>query len=223
MSDIILVIVAHPDDEALGCGGNIAKHVKNGDKVNVLFLTDGVSARIDQTKANKKERKKAAEKASKTLGIKKTFFKDFPDNKLDELPILEIIKAIEEIVKKIKPKIVYTHHYGDLNIDHKITHSAVMTALRPLPDNSVKEIYTFEVLSSTEWSSQFKETFSPNMFVDINEFFDIKIKALQAYSYEMREFPHARSYENIKALSTYRGSSVGLNKAEAFMVIRLIN
>jgi N-acetylglucosamine malate deacetylase 1 len=223
VSEVVLVIVAHPDDEALGCGGTIAKHVKNGDEVNVLFLTNGVSARLNQTEKNINERTKNAKKAGKILGLKQMFFKNFPDNQLDTVPMLQITKTIEEIILITKPKIIYTHHYGDLNIDHRITHSAVMTASRPLPDTSVKEIYTFEVLSSTEWSYDVSSIFFPTMFVDIEDFFNQKVKSLEAYSIEMREHPHSRSIEHIKALAVHRGASIGKNKAESFMVMRLIN
>ena len=222
MSKIILVVAAHPDDEALGCGGTIAKHVKNGDIVNVMFITNGVSARLDQTSKNIKERKISAVKAGKILGFNKMIFKDFPDNQLDTVPILKIIQSIEKIIKEINPEIIYTHHYGDLNIDHKITHYAVMTASRPLPNTSVKEIYTFEVLSSTEWSFSLENSFSPNIFVNIEGFLDLKISSLKAYSLEMRGAPHSRSLKHIRALAIHRGSCVGINMAESFMVMRLI-
>ena len=147
----ILVVAAHPDDEVLGCGGTIAKHISEGDEVHTLFIADGVKSRTKRVKNDFEDRNKACNLAQSFLRIKSTNFLEFPDNKLDSIPLLNIIQKIESIIEKIRPKIVYTHHHGDLNIDHKITHNATLTACRPLPDSSVKEIYGFEVISSTDF------------------------------------------------------------------------
>lgn len=215
MTDRILVIAAHPDDEALGCGGTIARHVAEGDDVHVLFVADGETSRVMAAKPN---RNIAAFEASKVLGTQPPIFFDYADQKLDTLPLLEITQDIESVVANIKPTIVYTHHAGDLNNDHRIVHQAAMTALRPLPGSTVRAIYAFEVLSSTEWGTGFW----PNHFVDIWNHLHRKFDALEKYEAEMRPYPHARCSESVTALARIRGTSVGVNMAEAFMTLRSI-
>jgi len=157
----ILVVAAHPDDEVLGCGGTIVRHVDNGDKVFILFLSDGVTSRINYSDKNDKlMRIKAGIDASICLGVEAPQFLNLPDNKMDTIPFLNVVQEVEKVISKIKPSVVYTHHAGDLNIDHQITHKAVMTAARPQPDCLIHEIYSFEVLSSTEWSAPSSESFS---------------------------------------------------------------
>lgn len=217
----VLIVVAHADDEALGCGGTIAKHVANGDIVQLLILADGVTSRSNTTTFESADRNHASDKATKILGIDHTVRLDLPDNCLDSLPLLKIVQAIENVIQKFRPSVIYTHHYGDLNVDHQITHRAVMTACRPLPGHCVKEIYTFEVLSSTEWNISFAQSFLPQLFVDITDYLDTKMKALEAYQLEMRPAPHSRSFKHIHALSLHRGHSSGVDFAEAFMVMRI--
>ena len=214
----ILVIVAHPDDETLGCGATIAKHTKNGDKVQVVFVADGFSSR----EVKNGERNLPATEVAGVLGCENPIFLDFPDNQLDVVSLLEIVKKIENIINDLQPNIIYTHYFGDLNIDHQITHKAVMTACRPQPDFCVKEIYSFETLSATHWQSSSMGAFNPNYFVDVSDFMKKKMKALQCYDNEMRKAPHARSYESVENLAKFRGSLVGVNYAEAFLVERLI-
>ncbi len=220
----ILVIVAHPDDEILGCGGTIAKYVKKGSSVSVLFLSDGEMSRLSN-RINKKifYRKKCALKAMKCLGVKKSYFEDLPDNSFDTEGMLNIVKKIEEYIKKINPDTILTHHYDDLNIDHQITSKAVITACRPRLNNSVNLILFFEILSSTEWNiSSKKQTFRPNWFEDISRFINVKTRAMKCYPKELRKTPHSRSLNTIKALSVFRGSSAGLKYAEAFELGRKI-
>ena len=215
----VLIFAAHPDDEVLGCGGTIARHIHNGDKVQVVFLADGFGSRN-----NGSNRDASAKEASKLLGCETPIFLNFPDNQLDNVILLHIVKKLEEIIGNFLPSIIYTHHYGDLNIDHQVTHRAVMTACRPQPNFSVKEIYTFEIVSATHWQSvSMGGLFSPNYFVDVSDFINKKMDALHCYASEMREYPHARSYEALQNLSKFRGSSIGVRDAEAFCVERLIN
>jgi LmbE family N-acetylglucosaminyl deacetylase len=214
-SQTVLIVAAHPDDELLGCGGAIARHAREGAKVYVLFMTDGVGAR--GATGGEAARRKSAEAALKILGAEAPMFLDFPDNAMDGVPLLDIVKKIEEAVARVKPSIVYTHHGGDLNVDHQVTHRAIMTACRPLPGSSVRAIYGFEVLSSTEWSLA---PFHPARFVGID--IELKLKALREYHQEMREAPHARSYEAVRALAVVRGASAGLPAAEGFSVLRLV-
>ncbi len=218
----ILIIVAHPDDEVLGCGATIAKHTDKGDKVSIVFLADGVSSRIQQ-KESIKQRHQATYKALDILNCEKPIFLNFPDNKLDGVILLDVVQKLEAIIYNIKPNIIYTHHYGDLNIDHQITHKAVMTVARPQPSFCVKEIYSFEILSATHWQSHsMRGFFNPNYFIDIGNFIDKKIQALKCYDKEMRTYPHAKSYQAIKSLAIFRGTTVGIKYAEAFCVEKLI-
>lgn len=217
----ILVVAAHPDDEALGAAGTLARHAAEGDQVHIVFLADGEGARgsVD----NLSNRRQAAQAAGKVMGAISVQFEDFPDNQMDTVPTLNVAQSVEKIIAQIKPDIIYTHHGGDLNIDHQITHRAVLTACRPQPDFCVKEIYGFEVLSSTEWASPDQDNaFRPVHHVDISKYYAHKKKALECYDSEMRDFPHARSYEAVEALATLRGVQVGLNKAESFTIIRSI-
>ena len=222
MNKTILVVAAHTDDEALGCGGTIAKHVAQGDIVYAVFLADGVSSRPEASEQELEARNTAAAKAHQLLGIEKSYMLGFPDNRMDSVPLLDIVHKLEAVVVEVQPDVVYTHHNGDLNIDHRITHQAVLTACRPAPGASVKEIYAFEVLSATEWSTPGFLPFIPNVFIDISDHLETKMQALLAYEVEMREEPHSRSLINAKRLAYYRGSCVGVTAAESYSLIRLL-
>lgn len=221
----ILVIAAHPDDEVLGCGGSIAKFSAGGDKVFALILGEGAMSRFDTRKDGLKSKapaklKAASARVARIMGIKMVSMFNFPDNRFDTVPLLEIAKVIEKVKNGIKPDIVYTHHRDDLNIDHRITYDAVLTACRPLKGETVKEIYSFEVPSSTEWN--YPASFNPDVFIDINRTICKKIAALKCYKSELRQFPHPRSEEGARHLAAYRGSMAGLNCAEAFETVRII-
>jgi len=225
-NNTVLVVAAHPDDEVLGCGGTILRHANNGDKVFILFLADGETSRINNKndELSNLDRIHAGVTASASLGAERPQFVNLPDNRMDTIPFLDIVQEIESIINEINPEVIYTHHFGDLNIDHQITHKAVMTAARPQPNCSVREIYSFEVLSSTEWSTPSPElSFVPNFFVNISTTLDQKLLALKAYSDEMRDFPHSRSVESVVFLARYRGATMGMNAAEAFKVERILN
>jgi LmbE family N-acetylglucosaminyl deacetylase len=220
----ILVVASHPDDEVLGCGGTLYNLRKKGAKISCLFLSDGESSR-KHPKINKliSERRKQAIKAGKILGINKINFGNFPDNSMDTVPILKIIQFIEKTIKEVRPDAIFTHFESDLNIDHQITSKAVITACRPIKNQTVKSIIFFEILSSSEWNISTKnKSFKPNYFVDIGKSIKFKLKALKIYNREMRKWPHPRSIEGVKLLSKTRGSSVGLLNAEAFIVGRHI-
>ena len=220
MSKTIIFVAAHADDEVLGCGGTIARHTANGDTVHVVFMADGVGSRGQREAAALMERNKARDAALHILGVSYSHALDFPDNQLDSIPLLDIVKAIEPIIQKAAPEIIYTHHYGDLNVDHRITHQAVMTACRPQPGSIVREILTFEVMSSTEWASSGLAPFIPNTYIDISNFLQIKLQALAAYELEMRPAPHSRSIAHLEILARHHGHCVGVEAAEAFMVMR---
>lgn len=218
----ILVVAAHPDDEILGVGGTILKHIKNGDEVSILILGDGETSK--GAKANILKRQRQAQKAGKTLGAKEIILEKFPDNSFDAIPLLKIVKKVEEILQKVKPEIVYTHFFYDLNIDHRLTFEAVLTACRPQPNFFVKKILAFETPSSTEWQiKDAQHAFCPTEYVDISKFINKKIEALKIYKSELREYSHPRSIEGMKILSKWRGLEVGLRYAEAFQVIRTLS
>ncbi|MEL7388157.1 MAG: PIG-L deacetylase family protein [Pseudomonadota bacterium] len=218
----VLVVAAHADDEVLGCGGAIAKHVAVGDHVSICFMTDGVGAR-EHGKKEAAARQSAAKAAIAELGVTQFEQHAFPDNQMDTVPCLTIAKAVEAQVQLRQPDIVYTHHSGDLNVDHRATHEAVMTALRPQPGAPTKTILAFEVMSNTEWRAPAPATaFIPDWYVDISDFLELKMAALDRYQMELRAWPHARSLEALRHLAGYRGACVGVAAAEGFKLIRNI-
>ncbi|WP_180271522.1 PIG-L deacetylase family protein [Fredinandcohnia onubensis] len=229
MIKTVLVIAAHPDDEVLGCGGTIARHVKEGDKVHTVILAEGITSR-DKTRnrnAHKEELSElgiAAKRANEILGVHSLKLIDLPDNRLDSLNRLDLIKIVEELINEIKPNIIYTHHIGDVNIDHRRIHEAVITACRPFPQNNfVEELLFFETASSTEWmTTGSAPPFVPNWYVDITDTLSLKLKSLQAYDYEMREWPHARSIKALEYQACWRGANIGKQAAEAFLLGRKI-
>jgi N-acetylglucosamine malate deacetylase 1 len=218
--ETVLVVAAHPDDEALGCGGTIARHIAAGDAVHVLFVADGVRGRGEGRDAIA-QRRANCHHALALLGVKEPSFLDLVDQKLDATPLYDVTTAIENATRDLRPDVVYTHHAGDLNADHRVVSQAVLTAFRPLPGAAGRCIYGFEVASSTEWAfGSTGEDFRPARFVDISATFDAKMAALRAYDGEMRNFPHARSYKAVEALAVWRGATVGVPYAEAFTVFR---
>lgn len=224
----VLVVAAHPDDEVIGCGGTISIFASEGCEVYTLILGEGITSRDASRDRHKREEeirtlKKQVEDANNILGVKKIYTFDFPDNRFDTVPLLDIIKTIEKIKCDIKPDIVFTHHQGDLNIDHQITFRAVMTACRPIKDESVKEIYSFEIPSSTEWNAPSSLTyFMPDYFVNINKSLEAKTNALKEYKTELRDFPHPRSLKAVELNAKQWGVRVGVGAAEAFKIVRLI-
>lgn len=222
MSNKVLVVAAHPDDEVLGCGGTISRHVGFGDQVHVITMTDGVSSRLGATDEQIQKRKNSMENSLKILGCSSSQNLGFDDNQLDSTLLLRIVRKIERVFSELKPDVVYTHHHNDLNVDHRLTHDAVMTASRPMPGCSIKELYGFEILSSTEWATPGLGPFIPNLYVDITKFLSKKLEAIKAYSQEMRPSPHSRSLEHVEILARHRGLTVGVEAAEAFAIYRIL-
>ncbi|ASY21915.1 GlcNAc-PI de-N-acetylase [Candidatus Planktophila dulcis] len=212
----VLVIAAHPDDETLGMGGTIHKLGLLGSRVRVVFLSDGVNSRED-IRESLVSRRTAATKALKILNCSDVYFCDYPDNSMDSVTLIDIVKTIEDSINDFSPTVLFTHFPHDLNVDHRITGQACLVAARPKVNCKIKSLLFFEVQSSTEWNfgaSQFK----PNMFVDITESFEVKMKALREYQVEIEAFPEARSFAGIEARSMVRGVTVGVSNAEAFQI-----
>lgn len=225
MSKIVLIVAAHPDDEVLGCFGTVARLIKEGYEAYTLILGEGKTSRNDVREYRKHKDdilllNREIQSANSLIGVKKVYIESFPDNRFDSVDLLDIVKAISRVKNEVCPDIIFTHYKNDLNIDHQITFSAVITATRPMKGESVKEIYSFEVLSSTEW--MYPLSFSPDIFFDISKTLDIKVKAMEIYDSELRPYPHPRSTEGIRLNALYQGMRVNLESAEAFKVVRLL-
>ncbi len=221
----ILVIAAHPDDEMLGCGGTLARLLESGASVTILLLGEGPTARLGCSKEGQDETRHNAQhsavKSAEVLGIGDVRFGRLPDNSFDTVPFLSIVQLIEKVADEVKPGLVFTHHAGDLNLDHQLTHKATITAFRPLPGCSPTTILAFEVLSSTEYTTPNSlPPFLPNLYVDISGCLDRKQKALEKYTSEMRAWPHPRSHEAVEHLARLRGCECGVEAAEAFVLCR---
>jgi LmbE family N-acetylglucosaminyl deacetylase len=217
----VAVIAAHPDDEVLGCGGTIRRHTLAGDEVWTVILADGEGSRDAAGKEAVAAREVAMRAAAEILGIRHHATHRLPDNRLDAMPLLDLIKIVEAHIREIAPAVVYTHHAGDLNVDHRCVNQAVLTACRPQPGIAVRRIAFFEIPSSTEWQMPSSAAaFTPNHFVDIGATLDAKMAALKAYCGEMRRWPHARSYEAVEHLARWRGATIGCTAAEAFVIGR---
>ena len=232
----VLIIAAHPDDEILGMGGTISKHTSQNDDVTIIYMATGITARRELSndkheiknipKITQQQWQKEinqlridAKKSAKLLSVKNVKFYDFPDNEMDGIQLLKVVKIIEKEIKETKPDRIYTNHYGDLNVDHKVVSNAVLTACRP-SSFLVKEIFCFEVLSSTEWSYPYN--FSPNYFSNIEKHLTQKVNAMKSFKSELKKFPHPRSLENIRNVAARWGSVCGFKAAEAFEMIRKI-
>ena len=223
-----LVVAAHPDDEVLGCGGTIARLSAEGWAVHVHIVAEGSTSRDDvrdviKHNDNLSDLRAAAKSASAILGARSLAFSEMPDNRMDGIELLDIVKLVDTDVQRLKPRLVLTHHAGDVNIDHRIIHDAVIAACRPQPGHCVRELLFYEVMSSTEWSPPSStRPFAPDTFFDISNFLAKKREALHAYQTEMRPFPHARSIDAVEALARWRGATVGCAAAEAFVQGRRI-
>lgn len=222
----VLVIAAHPDDEVLGLGGTLIKHVKEGDEVHLLIVTDGSSSQYRDKKeiqsiiiAKEKETKMCAN----ILGITSIRYGKLQDMKLDNSPHIDINCVIEKAIREIQPDVVYTHFWGDVNLDHVAVFKSTLVATRPCVGQCVKELYCYYVPSSTEWGVYNVNTaFIPNVYVDISKYAEVKYKAINSYKTELRKYPHPRSIEYIEKLDEICGLNVGLDRAEAFVQIRKI-
>ncbi len=224
----ILVVAAHPDDEILGVGGTIARHTASGVKVCSLIVGEGLTSRFalrEDAGAEILERLHGKTmKAAAALGIGEVWVENFADNRFDSVDLLDIVKAVEKRINQLQPTVIYTHHGGDLNVDHQRTYQAVLTATRPMQGQPVKEIYTFETVSSTEWNFTYgDQQFSPNVFIRLTDRqFERKLAAMKEYETELCEYPHPRSLEMLKAVALRWGGVTGGRYVEAFETVRVI-
>ncbi|MGB5965965.1 MAG: PIG-L deacetylase family protein [Sulfurimonadaceae bacterium] len=225
MSKIILIVAAHPDDEVLGCFGTVARLIQEGYEAYTLILGEGKTSRDEERQVENKKDEIAVLNneilnANNAIGIKKVFVESFPDNRFDSVDLLDIIKVISKVKEEVRPDMIFTHYEHDLNIDHQITYKAVVTATRPMEDECVKEIYSFEILSSTEWN--YPISFSPDTYYDVSDTLDLKIKAMEEYTSELCKYPHPRSLEGIGLNAKYQGMRVGKKAVEAFKSVRVL-
>lgn len=222
----ILVFVAHPDDELLGEGGTIRRLVNEGAVAHAVILAEGSTSRANTREESDfgslEELQNDARAASHEIGYASIDFCGFPDNRMDEVDLLDIVKVVSKYVDLYQPDTIFTHHHGDLNIDHRLTCEAVLTACRPVGSYCVKRIFAFETPSSTEWNYTYQDPFLPNVFFDISSTLEAKISGISKYRTESANCPHPRSPESLKSLAEYRGSNVGVALAEAFMLLREI-
>lgn len=220
----VLVVAAHPDDEILGVGGTIRRLADEGKMVRAVIIAEGLTSRnATRQETDKKELLELQEdtkKAAKEIGYESIDFCGLPDNRLDTEGLLDIIKLITKYVELYEPDTIFTHNRGDLNIDHRRTCEAVLTSCRPVGKYNVQRIYAFETPSSSEWNYDYSNSFRPNVFFDVSDTFDAKIRGMECYRTESMLYPHPRSSEALKALAQYRGSNVGFQLAEAFALLR---
>lgn len=221
----ILVVAAHPDDDILGCGGTLAKAISLKAKIKILFLGEGVSSRYKFGEEDKLKvlnaqniRKRECINSLKVLGIKDYVFENRLCTRFDELPLLDLVKSVEKSIQQFKPTIIFTHNKSEVNIDHKLTYDAVEVATRPSKKSSLKEIYSFEIVCSGNFT--FEKKFSPTTYVNISKFFKKKIKSIKQYKNENKNFPHPRSIMGVEILARYRGMQSSSNFSEAFKLER---
>ncbi len=218
----ILVIAAHPDDEVLGCGGVIARHVAQGDQVSVAVVTRGDPALFAAEFVNQVRHE--CREALAVLGIADLHFLDFPAPKLDMVPGHELADALRRLIHTLSAEVVYLPHRGDIHADHQAVFQATLVAARPIQNCPVRRLLCYETLSETEWAAPFgDDAFIPTVFVDITATLSRKLEAMRCYTTQLTEFPHPRSLAGIETLARFRGVTVGVPAAEAFMLIREID
>lgn len=219
----VVVVAPHPDDEIIGCGATIAKHIENGDEVTIIIATNAsIGAPELFSEDSAKSTREEAIKAHRFLGVKETVFFEFPAPALNAFPEFKISLEIGRVFKRINPTHLYLPHPGDIHQDHKAIYRASLVAARPQRDHKILNIYCYETLSETEWTPMQEKAFVPNYFVDVTDFFSKKLEAMKFFGSQIKKFPHSRSLEAFEALAMYRGATVGVKKAESFVVERQI-
>lgn len=221
----VLVIAAHPDDEVLGCGGTMARLRAEGHIVQIAILGEGLTSRYrtreEADRSLLSNLREHSRRAADVLGVKDLFMYDLPDNRFDTLPILDVVKIVEQLVEQHSPNTIFTHGCADLNVDHHVTHRAVLTATRPIEGHSVLNLYAFEIPSSTDWAfHRMTPCFQPNTFFDIESTMELKKRSMACYETEVQDFPHPRSLEGLEVVARRWGTVVGCKAAEAFELVR---
>jgi LmbE family N-acetylglucosaminyl deacetylase len=228
MAERVLVVAAHPDDEILGCGATLARHSREGDAVYIAILGEGITSRADCREQGMdamalRKLREDARRAANIVGANELFTFDLPDNRFDSVDLLDIVKIVERLKITTQPTLVYTHHAGDLNIDHTLTQRAVLTAFRPLDERQPHGLYAFEVPSATGWNAPTPgNTFCPTHYVNVTATLPAKIEAMEAYRSERRPWPHPRSPRALEVWAQRRGLEVGWEAAEAFVPLRTL-
>jgi LmbE family N-acetylglucosaminyl deacetylase len=213
----VLVIATHPDDEILGCGGTLARHVAEGDQVFSVIVCEGESIRYSTQNVHQSD---AIVNSGKVIGIKQNYHLRFPDQKLDTFSLIDVIVPLEKIVREIKPQIVYIQFGGDINRDHKIVFEAALVALRPI-ESYIETILSYYTVGSTDWG--YPRNFVPDTWINIVDYLEIKQKAFACYISEVKDYPHPRSFQAVNNLAFYAGNQVSLEAAEAYVTIRRVN
>ena len=215
----VVVIAAHPDDELLGAGGTLARHVRDGDEVHAIIVADGASSRYPDELVSTLE--KQARRAAEVIGFTSLQFLSLPDQRLDTVPLIELTQRLEGVLDEIEPGTVYTHFPEDVNADHRLVSRCAWTACRPYARPQLQKFAVFETPSSTEWAWPMPGTeFRPNQFVDVTDTLETKIAAMECYETELRDYPHPRSNRALRERAAYWGSHVGRLAAEPLLVLR---
>lgn len=217
----ILVIAPHADDELIGCAGTLLKHIRSGNQVYVCIVTRGAEPLF--SKELVEEVRKETLRAHEALGVSETFFLEHPAVMLEDVPRYQLNGEIMDIIQKVQPDEVYIPHFGDMQKDHQLVAEAVMVAVRPKYEYKIKHVYAYETLSETEWNTPHTtNAFIPTVYVDISDFIENKLELLSIFKTQMADFPQPRSLKAVQALAQYRGSTITVNAAEAFALIREI-
>ncbi|MFI7402297.1 PIG-L deacetylase family protein [Streptomyces sp. NPDC049541] len=214
----VLVLAAHPDDELLGPGGTLARHVRDGDAVHAVVLTEGASSRYREGLAE--DLAKSAQRSAQVLGLASLELWSLPDQRLDTLPLIDVVQQVETVVDALRPDLVYTHFPGDVNSDHGVVARAAWTACRPYVLPRLRRFAVFETPSSTEWAWSTDDAFTPSLYADVTRTLQVKLEAMSCYETELRDHPHPRSLRALQERAAYWGSRVGRPAAEPFQVLR---
>lgn len=216
---VVAVVAAHPDDEILGAGGTVAGHIRRGDEVHAVVVADGATSRYEEQMVQVLA--DAAKRAADVLGVASLRTCGLPDQRLDDLPLLDVTRALEDVLAELRPEVVYSHFPGDVNLDHGVVARAAWTACRPYVLPGLRRFAAFETPSSTEWAWPLDGgAFKPNLFVDVTATLDQKLRAMACYATELREYPHPRSLRALEERAAFWGSHVGRRAAEPFCILR---
>jgi N-acetylglucosamine malate deacetylase 1 len=212
----VLVIAAHPDDEVIGAGGAIAAHAAAGDSVYVAILTEGASVQFPGDVDKVALKKRQAQEVAALLGARELFTADFPDQRLDVTPQLEVNRFVEGVARKVRPNLIYTHHFAELNADHRAAYEAAAVAARPFSLPSFERLLCYAVDTLTH-AGHAAPRF--NYYFDIEATLELKLRAMRVYETELRDYPHPRSLEALRNAALSAGAAVGLRAAEAFEMV----